>query len=362
MKYDFESQIENILDEDIKIPDSILRKKEMAFEQIRSKSTRFRGLNRKKIVAAIIGLSIIGTSMFRIDAIAELGSALFGDGGVQKAINNGYIQEISEDSIMRSSGVDIKANNIAYTSNKLILSLNMKFDDKSLLQYFHVMKVDLDVYDDETNDLIQFTGTEGNINFDRDKGEVIYNIVLFSDGKFKDLSNITLKINHLELYANSKDNLPEGFAKDIEAKLDVDTIKQLDEAGVVLYKEIDGQWESNIKLDDKFKNQKDVKYVASNENEYINNISATMNSTGTDVSFIIDKADYKSVGKTSLVDDKGNIYKLSDGRSQSSVEGDETKVQVVLSFDATSFDNIDSLKIEFRDIHEKDFDIDLSKE
>ncbi|QLY80155.1 DUF4179 domain-containing protein [Clostridium intestinale] len=362
MKYDFESQIENILDEDIKIPESILRKKEMAFEQIRNKPTKIRGLNIKKIAAAIIGLSIIGTFMFRIDAIAELGSALFGDSGAQKAINNGYIQEITEDSIMRSSGVDIKANNIAYTSNKLIVSLNIKFEDKSLLQYFYAMKAKVDVYDNSKKEVIEFVGAEYNINFDREKGEVTYNVVLTSRDKLKDLSNVKLKINNIELLANAKDNLPEEFIKEAESKLDVDTIKQLDEAGVVLYKEIEGQWESDIELDNKFKEDKDIKYAASNENQYVQNILANMNSTGTDVSFIIDKADYKSVGKTNLLDDKGNIYKLSDGGSQSWVEGDETKVQVVLSFDATSFDNIDSLKIEFRDIHEKDFDINLIKQ
>lgn len=363
MSHDFEKEIENVLGESIEIPESIVRKKEFAFEEIRkNKTSNRKSLNKKRIAAAAIGLSVMGIAVFGNNAIASFKSTLFGDSGVQKAVNSGYIQNINESTIMKDNGVEIQAKDVAYDKNKIMLSLNIKFDDKKLLEYFYYMKIDFDIYNENGEDISKMGGREWSISEDKDTGEIIWNGILSSNGAFEDLDSINLKINEITLLASIDKDIPEEVFKEAESKLDNDTLKQINEAGVRLYKEIEGTWESNIKLDEKFKEGKEVKYNAVEDNENVSMLFVSMYPTGTKVSFIIDKTEYKSVDKISLVDDKGNSFKLSDRRSQEYVEGDDSKVKVTLDFDATTFDIINNLKLIFKDIHGKDFDINLIKE
>ena len=90
MSINFEDQMEKILNDDVVIPASVLKKKEIAFSQIRkSKNNKFKFQYKHKIAAAVAAVAIIGGAAFGNTAIAAVRNSLFGNNyGVQKAVDN----------------------------------------------------------------------------------------------------------------------------------------------------------------------------------------------------------------------------------------------------------------------------------
>lgn len=372
MNINFEDEIEKILNEDITIPDSVLGKKEIAFDQIR-KNKKVKFSYRKNIAAAVIVISIIGGVIFGNTAIAAIKNCLFGyDHGVQKAVDNGYIQNI-DDNIMKDNGVEIKVNNIVKDSKRIALSLNLKFDDKDLMKYFKYMKISSSIATD-TGVTIPFSFSDYDFNLDKETGELIFNEVetlekfnyangnMVLENDLKNISSLNLKIKKIELYTDASTQIDLG----ILPQLDNDTKNQLEEAGVKLYKEIDGTWETNIKLDEKFKDVKPIKYKVCENNDFINIVSAEVLPTGMDITFNynnqtkpLTKEIQKEIGNIILVDYRGIAYKPTEGISQT-YSGDD-KTNITKTFCVTSFDKIGDIKVIIKDLNGNTQEIKLVK-
>lgn len=373
MNINFEDEIEKILNEDIIIPDSVLEKKEIAFNQLR-KNKKVKFSYRKNIAAAVMAMSIIGGITFGNTAIAAIKNCLFGyDHGVQKAVDNGYIQNI-DDNIMKGNGVEIKVNNIVKDSKRIALSLNLKFDDKNLMKYFKYMKIDTSIATD-TGVTIPFSFSDYDSNIDEETGELIFNEVetlqeinyangnMVLENDLKNTSSLNLKVEKIELYADASTQIDLG----ILPQLDNDTKNQLEEAGVKLYKEINGTWETNIKLDEKFKDVKPIKFKVSENNDFINIVSAEVLPTGMDITFNyknqtkpLTKEIQKEISNISLVDYRGITYKPTEGVSQT-YSGDD-KTNVTKTFCVTSFDKIGDIKMIIKDLNGNTQEIKLVKD
>ena len=373
MNINFEDEIEKILNEDIIIPDSVLEKKEIAFNQIR-KNKKVKFSHRKNMAAAVMTIIIIGGIMFGNTAIAAIKKCLFGyDNAVQKAVDNGYIQNI-DDNIMKDSGVEIKVNNILKDSKRIALSLNLKFDNKNLMKYFKYMKIDTSIATD-TGVTIPFSFSDYDFNLDEETGELIFNEVetlqeinyangnMVLENDLKNTSSLNLKVEKIELYADASTQIDLG----ILPQLDNDTKNQLEEAGVNLYKEINGTWETNIKLDEKFKDVKPIKYKVSENNNFINIVSAELLPTGMDITFNynnqtkpLTKEIQKEISNIRLVDYRGITYKPTEGISQTYL--DDNKTNITKTFCVTSFDKIGDIKMIIKDLNGNTQEIKLVKD
>lgn len=373
MSINFEDEIEKILNEDVIIPDSVLEKKEIAFNKIRkNKKEKFKFSYKHKIVASIMAVIIIGGIAFGNTAIAAIKKCLFpNDYGVQKAVDNGYIQNI-ENNVMKDNSVEIKVNNVLRDSKRVVLSLNLKFDDKSLMKYFKCIKLDCSI---KTGDGKEVPMDENyNFSLDRETGELVFNDILsILDGfgnenmvsaakDFKNINSLNLEIRKIELYADVSAKMdPKTLPK-----LDNDTKKQLEEAGVKLYRVIEGTWKTNIKLDEKFKDIKPIVYKTSEKNDFINIVSAEMMPTGMDITFNfknqtkpLSQETLNEIDNITLVDDKGVIYKPTERIVQTC--NDDNKTNVTKTFSVTAFDKIGNLKMIIKDLNGKTHKVKLIK-
>lgn len=374
MSINFENEIEKILNEDVIIPDSVLEKKEMAFKKIReNKKKEFKFSYKQKIAASIMAVIIIGGIAFGNTAIAAIKKCLFPNNyGVQKAVDNGYIQNI-ENNVMKDNGVDIKVNNVLRDSKRVALSLNLKFNDKDLMKYFKGIKLHCSIKTDDGREIPM----DENYNFSLDKetGELVFNDILsILDGfgnenmvsaakDFKNINSFNLEIKKIELYADASAKIdPKTLPK-----LDNDSKKQLEEAGVKLYKVIDGTWKTNIKLDGKFKDIKPIQYKASENNDFINIVSAEMLPTGMDITFNfknqtkpLNQETLKDIDNITLVDDKGITYKATERTMQT--DNGNNKTNVTKTFCVTSFDKTGAIKIIIKDLNGNTHEIELVKD
>lgn len=374
MNINFEDEIKKILNEDVAIPDSVLEKKEMAFNKIRkSRNVKVKFSYKQKLVASIMAVTIIGGIVFGTTAIASIKKCLFqNDYGVQKAVDNGYVQN-TENNVMKNNGVEIKVSNVLKDSKRVALSLNLKFTDKNTLNYFKYMKLSCSIKTDGGKE-IPFSSEDYNYSIDKEKGELVFNDILsVSDGfgdenmvsaskEFKDINSFNLEIKKIELLADASAQIDSKTLP----KLDNDTKKQLEEAGVKLYKVIEGTWKTNIKLDEKFKDVKPIAYKTAENNDFINIVSAEMLPTGMDITFNfnnqtkpLSQETLKEIDKITLVDDKGIIYKPTERILQNG--NDNNKTNVTKTFCVTAFDKIGNLKMIVKDLNGNTQEIKLVK-
>ena len=380
MSNNFEDEIEKVLNEEVVIPKSILEKKEEAFNKIRGKKkNKSKFSYKQKIIAAALTIFILGGVTFgdtAIAAIVAIKNSLFNyNSGVQEAVDNGYIQELDKN-IMNDNGVEIKVNNILKDSKRVALSLNLKFEDESLLKNFNNIKIELALKTD-TGDEIPIGFSNYTFNVDEATGELVFNDVMdfwnnedIPEEHFKDLAGFSLEITSLELYADASAKLD----SETLPKLDDSTKKQLEEAGVQLYKIIDGTWKTEIKLDDKFIGVEPIEYKASGSNEIINIINAELLPTGMDIDFnfinyetggTLNEENLRGIEDISLVDEKGNTYKIqgvdANQRFDQPLDTEIDKYSDTIHLGSTSFDEINTFKLIFKDLNGKMYEILLEK-
>lgn len=373
MSTNYENQIEKILNDDVAIPASVLKKKEIAFNQIRkSKNDKFKFQYKHKIAAAVVAATIIVGIAFGNTAIAAIKNSLFSnDNGVQKAVDNGYVQNV-DNNLMKSNGVEIKVSNILKDSKRAALSLKLKFTDKDSLKYFKNMKLSFSIKTDDGKEIP--LSEDYSYSIDKEKGELVFNDILnimdgFGDENtvsaskgFKNVNNFNLQISKIELFADASAPIDSKTLPN----LDNDTKDQLEEAGVKLYKVIDGTWRANIKLDDKFMDIKPIVFIASEKNAFVNIVSAEMLPTGMDITFNfnnqvkpLSQDALKDIDNITLVDGKGTVYKPTERIVQTS--NDDNKTNVTKTFSVTAFDKISNLKMLVKDLNGNTHEIKLVK-
>ncbi len=372
MNINFEEEIEKILNEDLIIPDSVLEKKEVAVNIIRKK--RFKFLYKRKIVSFLLLAAIIGGMAFGNTAIAAIKNTLFpNNAGVQSAVDNGYIQNL-QNKTMINNGVEIKVNNVLKDSKRVAISLNLKFDDKSLMKNFKYAKIRVSLKTKDGKEI----PTSQNYNFSVNKstGEFVFNDILsIMDGfgdkdmilaakEYKNINALNLAITRIELYSDASAKMDPNTLP----KLDDDSKKQLAEANVKLYKVIDGTWKTNIKLNDKFKDARPIEYKSFENNDLINIISAEMLPTGMDITFCFNNQTKplseevsNQIDKISLVDDKGNTYRASDGGVETTNNKNTDITNITKTFYVTSFDKTGNLKMIIKDLNGNAHEIKLIK-
>lgn len=389
MNDQFESQLEKSLNENIKIPDSILKKKELAFDEIRKSKKQKQTSSHKKLIAAIIaGITVVGASVgigrYGDSALAMVKEVLFAkDRGIQKATDSGYVQKVDKNNVMKDNGVTVQIKNVLYDKSKIAVSLQFNFEDKSLINKVTDLRMTYDLTDDKGRYIEKANYTEGltaknseilaggewSMQANEEEGEITYNLIFYPMNSIDSIDSLNFNISSISLFA-PLENKDVSYRTEAESQSNILTedIEAWHKNGMQLNKEIQGKWQGGIKLDSKFKGTQEIHFIPKQQPESVKIASAEVLPTGMNITFERDssgddeeiKRQIKTIDSVTLMDEKGKTYK-STLKGYSSVQ-DNGKVIKVKTFDITSFDNIQQFKVLLKDGGEKDIVIDLVRE
>ena len=149
----FDDKLNKVVNDEINIPESILKKKDIAFEEIRKSKKKKRRFNNGFIAAAV--LLILVTGIFSIkgeNVLATIKEFIFKyNQGVEKAVENGYYKQL-QDYTVSSDGVEIKIDKVILNSKTLFASFVINFEDSNLIDELESIFVDMDIdYEDKKN-------------------------------------------------------------------------------------------------------------------------------------------------------------------------------------------------------------------
>ncbi len=394
MSSNFHNQLDKMFNEDIKIPKSILDKKENAFADIRNIAKKNRTVKRRKIISVVAALCIVGSTFAVQDTFAAIGNKtlaavknlFFKDEGVQKAVENGLVQNLGDKNKVKDQGIEIGITDIVYDSSKLALSLNVKFEDKALLNNLQEVDLDMNLKDNNGRYLLRSdteklskeqekkvqrlkTGFATDKIINKETGEVKYNLVLYSMEPISDINSVNLDVKAVRLLTSLDNNLEDSAFSKAEGKLEELEIYNYKQRKLRLYNLIEGKWKSSITLDEKLKAGKEITYVPEGTNgETIKIIKAELLPTCMYVTFEFNskvkeedkrKILEKIFQATLINDGGGNIEKAkSKGHSRFDENGTITQVR---GFQITSFDYEGNFKVLLTDFNGENKEITLVK-
>lgn len=269
--------------------------------------------------------------------------SFFKDMGIQKAAENGYIQEVSGD-IVKDNGVSVKVDDVVADEGKVAVSFTFKFDDINKLKNIKGMDLGLNIKDNNERVIFEnlqegiyspnYISSESNIDTQNvDNGEIKYYFKIYdTEGQLKDINNLSIKIDEVKLYE-----------EDVRNK-----------------KVINDEWNLSLDLDEKFANETGVRYKAINNNDILNVRSAQVNPTGMLIKFNINSnVNENIVNKVSVIDKNGDEFSnMNSARMNTTSNGAELSMM----FDITKFDDLDSFKLVVKYINGENISIDLVRE
>lgn len=251
----------------------------------------------------------------------------FGDKGIDNAIKNGYVQETKNKNgfskSVEDNGITVAIDQFAISGNEILIGYTVKADSK------------YNNWDDISYDSFQMLDNKGRILFDgRDWNDIekdlakkninardyaLYNSLYYMDvdkGSFKD-SRVKKGIFHFSTDKTKTAEIPDSitikfydfYDNTIQPSM-YKKMKFFDKLFHHVPKVINGNWILNIKVDDKFKNAKEINYIKDSnvdENSSINIEYVNLYPTVANAEFLVPIN--MSVNDVHLEDDKGSKYK-----------------------------------------------------
>ncbi|MEQ8153335.1 MAG: hypothetical protein ABRQ25_00340 [Clostridiaceae bacterium] len=340
-----DDKITAILDKDEKIPESVIKKINVSYDIIREKerSSKVKKISFRKKYSMAAAMLLLVVSIFSYEPVsAAVKQFLFGinDAGIQTAVENNYMQKLANISA-ESGSVKIETTNIVIDPSKLGLILKLNFKNSSILKNINNITIDFAVKDEKGN-IIFKDGSGINIiggvneKWDLSKkntGEITDSIILESpSAKIPETKSISLEILNVYLYEKSQS----------PAK-------------------ISGNWTLNIPLESILINRKTIKYTPINDNNNLEVLTAEAYPTGLIVKFTArnNRNDENIVSHAKLIDENSREYTISGGAAMENLAGN--KDLVTMTFGATSFDNLNNLKLKVENLDGKDEFVTLKK-
>ena len=317
-----------------RVPESVLDKMELVFNEIREmkdieikqERTTKKSWRRPLVAAATITI-LIGLGFCRPVVAAVKAIFNISDRGIERAVDNNYIQ--NNTSIVEAKNIKISINNLVIDNSKLAYGVSAEFKDKSMLK---------------GGDRIDFQGVIIN-----DQGKVIMSSLNDDQELPKDYTPII-----------GGDYQEDGFDKDgnkysvktllfsPEGKITKTSALKFEIKNIVIFKDnkvinnISGDWKLDVKVDDKFWNVKTVNYLAKEATSGVEIIKAEAGTTGLNIKFKVPGRIDENIAHSYVKDDKGNVYHI-DG-----VLGEEYKDGYTIAstnYSITKFDNVNSFKL-----------------
>ncbi|GFZ30836.1 hypothetical protein CSC2_13620 [Clostridium zeae] len=337
-----DNQIKILLNEDEGIPEGVMNKINTSFEIIRekersAKAKKNRVRRRFSAVAAVL-LLIVGISSYK-PVFAAVKGFLFGAGdrGLQRAVDNNYMQKLSN-IYTEADSIRIEATDIVVDSSKLAINIKLNFKDASIIKDKDNIMFAFNLKDEKGNIIIDDGGgiVKGWMQMPdlsrKEFGEAVVSIVMdSSEAKIPKSKNLLLEVRRIYLEKNNE-----------------------------LEKRINGSWQLNIPLEATFVNSKTIKYEPLDNNSRLEVISAEAFPTGMVVKFRAkNNGQEQLVNKAKLIGSNDKKYTIAGSASMEDLP--ESKALVIMNFDATSFDDLDELKLKVENLDGKDEVVTLRK-
>lgn len=336
----FDNKLNKVLNDEINIPESILKKKDIAFEEIRKSKKKKRRFNNEFIAAAV--LLILVTGIFSIkgeSVLATIKEFIFKyNQGVEKAIENGYYKQL-QDYTVSSEGVEIKIDKIILNSKTLFASFVIKFEDSNLIDELESIFINMDIeYENKKNQQPMFMSKS---EVDIENKEVH---CYFTYSLAEEINSNYLKINidAITLETNS------------ESKLSWDpSVSELDKesytaSGIKIFKKFKSLWSFDLDVNSIIQEDINYKYTSAESTGEMEFVSAELAPTGMEV--IIKDCSELNFYELSLIitdmkltNDNGESFDILESRI--SEEEDNVKY-IEVTFEATVFDENENFYLE----------------
>lgn len=329
MEDNFEKQLNKLLNEEKEIPNVVRISLDSTYDRIRAmpkKKNRVVG----KIAAAVCCVVILGAMVTNESVRAGIKTFFnFNDRGVEKAINEGWINENSSSAC--DNGIKVTLDSYFADSNKIGLSIKLKFNDSKILKGIDKVSLDYRIKNGDGEYIEEFipdtkplkgknqyisNGSDKDSKIDLENNEVQYDIILESEeGSIPKLENAVVEVETVKFFKNDKK-----------------------------VKDIDGIW--NLELNGGKSNDiNPVEYKVVNNTSKIEIISAKSSPTSFNITFsvdgeCIDEKEFRSKD-IKLIDENGKEYQSSGYRS----ELKNNKTVISTNFSLSSYEDLDKLKL-----------------
>ncbi|MDZ4993344.1 hypothetical protein GNF80_10255 [Clostridium perfringens] len=297
-------------------------------------------LNKRKYIAVAAGLTITTLIGLSSPVRATINKLFFNNPGIESAINNNYIQEVSNEEIV-TDDFNMKLNNVLVDSSHIILEFEL--DVKNAKNLLKLDSEKTNVY----NDIALYTGDGEIICEDGYVGMIGSTEYTFDNSKANEG-----KLYLRTLFESTKGKIPK--MDEIKIKVNSINFRNLTTDNIIYSSELN--WDLNVNLDNKFTQVNEIQYSFENESSNIVIHEAKAIPTGLFLKF-----DYLSLGHDEnilwamkVVDKNGKEYRMRSA-SMESLENEGDRLSG--TFDGiTSFDNIDKFTLEIENPDGKTID------
>lgn len=328
MEDNFEKQLIKVFSEEKEIPSIVRASLDSTYDRIRT-TPKKKNKVVWKIAVAVCCVVISGAMVTNESVRASIKTFFnFNDKGVEKAVNEGFVNENS--SSVYDNGIKVTLDSYFADSNKIGLSLKLKFNDSKMLKGIDKVSLDYRIKNGNGEYIKEFipdtkplrgkseyiSGGGGGSKIDLENNEVQYDVILESnEGSIPKLENAVVEVETVNFFKNDKK-----------------------------FKGIDGIW--NLELNKGKSNAvNSVEYKVENNASKIEIISAKSSPTSFNVTFAIDEKyiDEKRfrTKNIKLIDESGQEYESSDYSCKSK----DNKKVIATNFSLSSYDNVDKLKL-----------------
>lgn len=314
-----EKYLRNLRNNDIYIPNKFTNSIKNSLNNKNIKKYKLFNVKRK-IAACFTALILTGSAVFATTHFNLFDLSSFGknSSGLNKAAENGYIQNISMNYI-QTSNLSYKATYLLMDDKNFDLGLNLKFNDNiSNYQGFHISNINIT---DENNNLIysENGNFEGSDDLETSMGWKVINKdttnnsieqLLFLDGKnFPKSKKLYITFNDVVLYNTSN--------------------------GKPITKKIEGSYKLIIDVDNIFSNRQNIQYIPKEnvQNKDIKFNTAELSSTGFTVDFT---SNLNDISQIKLIDNNNKEYSISNSY-QEDTSLPKSKLYEI-TFDLTQYD------------------------
>ena len=336
----FDDKLNKVVNDEINIPESILKKKDIAFEEIRKSKKKKRRFNNGFIDAAV--LLILVTGIFSIkgeNVLATIKEFIFKyNQGVEKAVENGYYKQL-QDYTVSSDGVEIKIDKVILNSKTLFASFVINFEDSNLIDELESIFVDMDIdYEDKKNQQPMFM-SKSEVDIENKEVHCYFTYPL---DKQINGNYLKININEITLMTNS------------ESKLSWDpSVSELDKEsytarGIKIFKKFKSLWSFDLDVNSIIQEDINYSYSSLESTGEMELVSAELSPTA--MKIIIKDCSELNFYELSLIitdmkltNDNGETF----GILETIISEEEDNVKYIkVIFEATVFDENENLYLE----------------
>lgn len=305
--------------------------------RICSKKNNF---NKKKYMAIAATISLFVLIGLTSPVRATINKMFFNNSGIENAVNNNYIQEVSNEELV-TDDFNMKLNNILVDSSHI--SLEFELDVKNAKKLLNLNSEKNDFYSD-----IALYTKDGEVICEEGNVGMIGSTVYTFDNTKASEKKAYLRI----LFESTEGKIPK--MDEINIKVKSLSFRNLTTDKIIYSSELN--WDLNVNLDNKFTKTNDIQYSFKSESPNIVIHEAKAIPTGLFLRFdyLSSGHDENILGAMKVIDNNGKEYKMH-GASMESLESGGDSLSG--TFDGiTSFDNIDEFILEIENPDGKTID------